>query len=73
MSSNHGMGTVRALGEGGERPEEPPKAVAPAAHASMDMGTTTVTHAQINAVAVLTIVLLAAGVVLAAALGNFSA
>jgi hypothetical protein len=39
----------------------------------MDMSNVTVTRAQINAVAVLTIVLLGAGVVLAAALGDFSA
>jgi Domain of unknown function (DUF4396) len=68
----HGMGTVRALGQGGERLEEPPAVVAPARDGAMDMSTTTVTQAQINAIAVLTIVVLTAGVVLAAVLGNFS-
>jgi hypothetical protein len=69
----HGMGTVRALGQGGERPAEPPGGVPSAGHAGMDMSKGAVTRAQINAVAVLTIVVLAAGVVLAAALGDFSA
>ena len=68
----HGMGTVRVLGQGGERPAEPPAAAASAGHSAMDMSRR-VTRAQINAVAVLTIVVLAAGVVLAAALGDFSA
>jgi Domain of unknown function (DUF4396) len=68
----HGMGTVRVLGQGGERPAEP-AAAASAGHDAMDMNRGAVTGAQINAVAVLTIVVLAVGVVLAAALGDFSA
>ena len=68
----HGMGTVRVLGEAGERTTEPTAAVASAGDAGMDMGDRTVTRAQINAVATLTIVVLFAGVVLAATLGNFS-
>jgi hypothetical protein len=69
----HGMGTVRVLGEGGERTTEPPPAVASAGDAGMHMGDRAVTRAQINAVATLTIVVLFAAVVLAATLGNFSA
>ena len=69
----HGMGTVRVLGQGGERPDAPRAARSPAGHGVMDMSETAATRAQINAVAVLTVVLLAAGVVLAAALGDFSA
>jgi hypothetical protein len=69
----HGMGTVRVLGQGAGRSSEPQSPVAPAGHAEMDMSTRAVTSAQINAVAVLTIVVLAGGVVLAAALGDFSA
>ncbi len=63
----HGMGTVRVLGEGGERVEQ-------AAESHMEMGKAEleVTTAQVNAVAVLTIIVLAAGVVIAAALGDFS-
>jgi hypothetical protein len=68
----HGMGTVRVLGQGGERPAESPAPVAQPRHVGMEMSKGEVTRAQINAVAVLTIVLLAAGVVLAAALGDFS-
>jgi Domain of unknown function (DUF4396) len=63
----HGMGTVRALGEGGERVHEPA-----AGHGDMKMKPRTVTTAQINAVATLTIVLLTVGVVIAGALGDFS-
>jgi hypothetical protein len=62
----HGMGTVRALGEGGERIQAPA-----AGHAAMEMKPTAATTAQINAVATLTIVVLAVGVVLAASLGDF--
>jgi hypothetical protein len=62
----HGMGTVRALGEGG----------APLSGAmGMDMAApsqTTVTRAQIAAVAVLTVTALGAGILLAAAFGDFS-
>jgi hypothetical protein len=68
----HGMGTVRVLGEGGERLADQPAAHAPAAHAGMDMGEPEVTQAQINAVAVLTIVVLITAVVLAAAVGDFA-
>ena len=69
----HGMGTVRALGEGGEPLAHQPAASAHGGHEAMEMKPVTVTTAEINAVATLTIVLLAAGVVLAGALGNFSA
>lgn len=69
----HGMGTVRVLGKGGNEPTEPDSPVASADHSSMDMGKRQVTRAQINAVAVLTLVVLAAAVVLAAVLGDFSA
>jgi Domain of unknown function (DUF4396) len=69
----HGMGTVRALGEGGEPVAHQPVASAHGGHEAMEMKPVTVTTAEINAVATLTIVLLAAGVVLAGALGNFSA
>jgi Domain of unknown function (DUF4396) len=67
----HGMGTVRALGEGGERIEAPPAAHGGGGHEGMEM-TIDVTQAEINAVAVLTIVLLAAGVLIAAIAGDFS-
>jgi Domain of unknown function (DUF4396) len=69
----HGMGTVRVLGKGGNGPTEPASRVASGGHASMDMGKRQVTRAQIDAVAVLTLVVLAAAVVLAAVLGDFSA
>ncbi len=69
----HGMGTVRALGEGGEPLAHQPATSAQGGHEAMEMKPVTVTTAEINAVATLTIVLLAAGVVLAGALGNFSA
>jgi Domain of unknown function (DUF4396) len=68
----HGMGTVRVLGEAGERITEPPAAAASGGDAGMHMGDRTVTRAQINAVATVTIVVLFAGVVLAATLGNLS-
>jgi Domain of unknown function (DUF4396) len=61
----HGMGTVRALGEGGE----------PVSVAAMDMAAMSpsrVTRAQIVAVAVLTLTALGAGILLAAAFGDFS-
>ncbi len=66
----HGMGTVRALGEGGA----PLPAAIPM---EMDMDTaapsgTTVTRAQIDAVAALTLSALGAGILLAAAFGDFS-
>lgn len=67
----HGMGTVRALGEGGERIQTPPVAPGAGGHEAMQM-TTDVTRAEINAVAVLTVVMLAAGVPLAAVAGDFS-
>jgi len=72
----HGMGTVRALGAGGERISGDPEESEPADHADRgDMGmdmTKTVTRAEINAVAVLTVVVLCAGVLLAAIAGDFS-
>jgi hypothetical protein len=61
----HGMGTVRALGEGGE----------PVSVGAMDMAAMSpsrVTRAQIVAIAVLTLTALGAGILLAAALGDFS-
>jgi hypothetical protein len=61
----HGMGTVRALGEGGE----------PVSVGAMDMAEMSpsrVTRAQIVAVAVLTLTALGAGILLAAGLGDFS-
>ena len=67
----HGMGTVRALGEGGE----PLPVPVPAAAMDMDMAmapTAPVTRAQIVAVAVLTLTALGAGILLAAAFGDFS-
>jgi hypothetical protein len=63
----HGMGTVRALGKGGEPVERTP---APAME--MAMSTRRVTRPQLTSVAVLTLVVLAAGVLLAAAFGDFS-
>lgn len=63
----HGMGTVRVLGEGGERVEQPPES-----HMAMGKSDEEVTSAQVNAVAVLTIIVLATGVVIAGALGDFS-
>jgi hypothetical protein len=69
----HGMGTVRVLGNGGNRTAEPAPPVLFAGHLAMDMSKRQVTRAQINAVAVLTLVVLAAAVVLAAVLGDFSA
>jgi hypothetical protein len=60
------MGTVRALGEGGT----PLPAAMP-----MDMSApsgTTVTRAQIAAVAALTLTALGGGILLAAAFGDFS-
>jgi hypothetical protein len=65
----HGMGTVRALGEGG----------APLPVRGMDMSpgsqvtvTVTVTQAQLVAVAALTLTAVGAGILLAAAFGDFS-
>ena len=61
----HGMGTVRALGEGG----------GPVSVGAMDMAAMSpsrVTRAQIVAVAVLTLTALGAGILLVAALGDFS-
>jgi hypothetical protein len=64
----HGMGTVRALGEGGEAIE---------ASRTMDMSgrageRRSVTRPQFVAVAVLTLTALAVGILLAAAFGSFS-
>jgi hypothetical protein len=69
----HGMGTVRALGEGGEPLPDQSQHRASAGEAAMTTAPTTVTRAQINAVAVLTIVLLAAGVLVAGTVGDFGA
>ena len=66
---NHGMGTIRALGEGGTP--------LPVGAMVMDMSAPsqfglTVTRAQIAAVAALTLTALGAGMLLAAAFGEFS-
>ena len=63
----HGMGTVRALGEGGERLPAPSSG-----HAPMAMEPSQVSRAELGAIALLTILLLAAGVLLAATAGSFS-
>jgi hypothetical protein len=68
----HGMGTVRALGEGGEALPQPSKAGVPGGHEGMKMGTPDVTRPELVAIALLTILLLAAAVVLAATAGSFS-
>jgi hypothetical protein len=70
----HGMGTVRALGEGGE-PLRRQAADGSGGTMTMTMPKTeapSVTRAQITAVGVLTLTALAAGVLLGAAFGNFS-
>jgi hypothetical protein len=69
----HGMGTVRALGEGGE-PLRRQGADGSAGTMTMAMPKTkapTVTRAQITAVGVLTLTALAAGVLLGAAFCSF--
>ena len=66
----HGMGTVRALGEGGA-----PLPGAMLMDMDMDMSARsepTVTRPQIGAVAALTLTALGAGILLAAAFGDFS-
>jgi hypothetical protein len=64
----HGMGTVRALGEGGEALE--PSTTT--AMSSMAVEQRSVTRPQLVAVAVLTLTALAVGILLAAAFGSFS-
>ena len=64
----HGMGTVRALGEGGEALE--PSTTT--AMSSMAVKQRSVTRPQLVAVAVLTLTALAVGILLAAAFGSFS-
>ena len=72
----HGMGTVRALGEGGEQLPVTRAAAAAAADTDMAMNMATadrqVTRAQIAAIAVLTLTALGAGILLAAGFGDFS-
>ncbi len=78
----HGMGTVRAFGEGGEPiPHALPanagvrsgsKAGTAMGTMSMEMAEPSVTRPQLAAVTVLTLTALAAGILLAAGLGNFS-
>jgi hypothetical protein len=68
----HGMGTVRALGEGGA-----PLPVGAAGGMDMSLGSQVtviviVTRAQLVAVAALTLTALGAGILLAAAFGDFS-
>jgi hypothetical protein len=68
----HGMGTVRALGQGGEPlPAADPQSGGMAMSHPSDPAVTP-TRAQIVAVAVLTLTALAAGILVAAAFGNFS-
>jgi hypothetical protein len=70
----HGMGTVRALGEGGE-PLPRLGDDGPARTMTMPMPATQVslvTREQVTAVAVLTLTALAAGVLLGAAFGSFT-
>jgi uncharacterized protein DUF4396 len=62
----HGMGTVRALGEGGQA-----LTVGAMDMADMSPSRVTVTRTQIAAVAVLTLTALGAGMLLAAAFGDF--
>ncbi len=64
----HGMGTVRALGEGGE-PLPPPM---PAAHSGAAMAEAEVTAEQRTAMAVLTVLFLAAGTLLSAIFGTLT-
>jgi hypothetical protein len=68
----HGMGTVRALGKGGEPFREPAHGPGGASHESMEMKPREVTRAQISAIVVLTLVTLAFGILLAATFGDFS-
>jgi hypothetical protein len=70
----HGMGTVRALGEGGEplRRQEGAGSGGTMTMAMRATQTPPVTRAQITAVGVLTLTALTAGVLLGAAFGSFS-
>ena len=70
----HGMGTVRALGEGGAPlPGAIPMEIGHGhGHGHGRPSGTTVTRAQIDAVAALTVTALGAGILLAAAFGDFS-
>jgi hypothetical protein len=71
----HGMGTVRALGQGGGGPLPRQEGDGPAGTATMTMPATRksmVTREQLTAVAVLTLTALAAGVLLGAAFGSFT-
>ncbi|AQT73139.1 MULTISPECIES: DUF4396 domain-containing protein [Streptomyces] len=63
----HGMGTVRALGEGGE-----PLPPMPAAHSGAAMPEAEVTAEQRTAMAVLTVLFLAAGTLLSAIFGTLT-
>ncbi|MCH0564932.1 MULTISPECIES: DUF4396 domain-containing protein [unclassified Streptomyces] len=65
----HGMGTVRVLGQGGEAVHEESAAAAPA-DGGMDMTESEVTREQKAAMATLTVVFLAAGVLLAGIFGH---
>jgi hypothetical protein len=65
----HGMGTVRVLGEGGEPISEPTAAAAPPG-TEMTMPRPEVTREQKAAMATLTLVFLASGVLLAAVFGD---
>lgn len=67
----HGMGTVRALGEGGEPVQAGGSEARMAGMDGMAMESTEVTTAQVVAMAVLTLVVLAAGALLGAAFGHF--
>ncbi|MFE9259219.1 DUF4396 domain-containing protein [Streptomyces sp. NPDC006879] len=67
----HGMGTVRVLGEGGE-PVQAPMPGAEEGGTGMTMGQSEVTLEQKSAMATLTLVFLASGVLLAAIFGSFA-
>jgi hypothetical protein len=69
----HGMGTVRALGEGGAPlPRPTGNGAHGGGHGGMNMDAPEVTRPERAAIAALTILLLAAGVVIAAAAGSFA-
>jgi hypothetical protein len=65
----HGMGTVRALGDGGE---PLPEGSGGGGHEEMDMSKPEVTRPELVAIAALTILLLTAGVLVAAIAGSFT-
>jgi hypothetical protein len=73
----HGMGTVRALGQGGEPLRPSTRRASAPVRATMTMSMTgeeeqRVTRPQVAAITVLTLTALASGILLAAAFGDFS-